>query len=105
MPRMPRTRTEWEKLLRLASLITGIVLATVLIINYTTPWIKDLIAWIKDLIECTEIQEYAASKNSEVFHYSDCSHVEKMKPENLISFMTREEAIASGRRPCKTCEP
>ena len=67
MPRMPRTRTEWEKLLRLASLITGIVLATVLIINYTTPWIKDFIEWIKGLCEENDTYKYAASKDSKVF--------------------------------------
>lgn len=55
----------------------------------------------------TEIQEYnyAASKKSEVFHYISCSYVASIKPENLILFKTREEAIASGRRPCKKCKP
>lgn len=55
----------------------------------------------------TETQEYkyAASKKSEVFHYISCSYVASIKPENLILFKTREEAIASGRRPCKKCKP
>jgi len=50
----------------------------------------------------TETQEYkyAASKKSEVFHYITCSYVSKIKPENLILFKTREDVIASGRRPC-----
>ena len=54
-----------------------------------------------------EVQEYkyAASKKSDVFHYVGCSYVKKIKPENLILFKTREEAIASGRRPCKKCKP
>jgi competence protein ComEC len=57
--------------------------------------------------ETDETQEYkyAASKKSEVFHYITCSYVSKIKPENLILFKTREEAIASGRRPCKKCKP
>jgi len=57
--------------------------------------------------ETTETQEYkyAASKKSEVFHYITCSYVSKIKPENLILFKTREEVIASGRRPCKKCKP
>jgi len=54
-----------------------------------------------------EVQEYkyAASKKSEVFHYIHCFYVARIKPENLILFRTREEAIASGRRPCKKCKP
>ncbi len=58
-------------------------------------------------IETDEAQEYkyAASKNSDIFHYIDCSYVKKIKPEDLILFKTREEAIASGRRPCKKCKP
>lgn len=57
--------------------------------------------------ETDEAQEYkyAASKKSEVFHYINCSYVSKTKPENLILLKTREEAIASGRRPCKKCKP
>lgn len=53
----------------------------------------------------TQKYKYAASKKSEVFHYIYCSYVARIKPENLILFKTREEAIASGRRPCKKCCP
>ena len=49
--------------------------------------------------------KYAASKNSDVFHYISCFYVARIKPGNLILFKTREEAIASGRRPCKVCKP
>jgi len=62
---------------------------------------------VKIETKTTETQEYkyAASKKSEVFHYISCSYVASIKPENLILFKTREEAIASGRRPCKKCKP
>ncbi|HZK11280.1 MAG TPA: MBL fold metallo-hydrolase [Atribacterota bacterium] len=62
---------------------------------------------VKTETKTTEAQEYkyAASKNSDIFHYIDCSYVKKIKPEDLILFKTREEAIASGRRPCKKCSP
>ena len=53
----------------------------------------------------TQEYKYAASKKSEVFHYIYCSYVKKIKQEELILFKTREEAIASGRRPCKKCKP
>ena len=49
--------------------------------------------------------KYAASKDSEEFHYIDCFYVARIKSENLILFKTREEAIASGRRPGKICKP
>jgi len=49
--------------------------------------------------------KYAASKNSDVFHYIGCFYVARIKPENLILFKTREESIASGRKPCKKCKP
>lgn len=52
----------------------------------------------------TQEYKYAASKKSEVFHNITCSYVSKIKPENLILFKTRGEAIASGRRPCKKCK-
>lgn len=62
---------------------------------------------VKTETKTTETQEYkyAVSKKSEVFHYINCSYVASIKPENLILFKTREEAIASGRRPCKKCKP
>ena len=53
----------------------------------------------------TQEYKYAASKNSDVFHYFSCSYVATITPKNLIRFKTREEAIASGRRPCKKCKP
>lgn len=62
---------------------------------------------VKTETKIIETQEYiyAASKKSEVFHYIDCFYVARIKPENLILFKTREEAIAPGRIPCKKCCP
>lgn len=48
---------------------------------------------------------YVASKNSDVFHHPWCRWAKKIYPSNLITFKSREEAVASGRRPCKTCNP
>ena len=48
---------------------------------------------------------YAASKNSKIFHRSDCHFVRRILPENTVKFDTREDAIRTGRRPCKTCNP
>ncbi|MCK4309543.1 MAG: hypothetical protein KAW42_06175, partial [Candidatus Atribacteria bacterium] len=41
-------RTKFEKILYIVSSITGIVLTIILIIYYTTPWIKNLIVYYKE---------------------------------------------------------
>jgi len=53
----------------------------------------------------TKEWKYVASKNSKVFHRPDCKWVKKISPKNLIGFKSREDAIRSGRRPCRSCEP
>ena len=53
----------------------------------------------------TKEWKYVASKRSKVFHRSGCGHAKRIRPENLIGFRSREEAIRSGRRPCKSCRP
>jgi methylphosphotriester-DNA--protein-cysteine methyltransferase len=41
----------------------------------------------------------------EVFHRPDCEWAKKINPQNLVGFKTREDAIKSGKRPCKVCKP
>lgn len=48
---------------------------------------------------------YVASKNSKVFHKFDCSSASRIKPKNLVFYNSRSEAVQSGRRPCKLCNP
>ncbi len=48
---------------------------------------------------------YCASRNPAVFHYPWCEHAQKISPGNLIWFKTRQEAIKTGRRPCRVCIP
>ena len=48
---------------------------------------------------------YVASKNSKVFHRPNCEWAKKIKDYNRIEFKSRAEALASGRRPCRTCKP
>ena len=48
---------------------------------------------------------YVASKNSKVFHRSDCYHVRRMNTDKTVNFKTRDEALKTGRRPCKSCNP
>ncbi len=49
--------------------------------------------------------KFVASKNSNKYHYTWCKWAQKIKPENLISFDTPEQAIAAGYVPCKVCKP
>jgi uncharacterized repeat protein (TIGR02543 family) len=48
---------------------------------------------------------YAASVNTDVFHYSWCSYVKRIKSSNLVYYSNRSEAVSSGKRPCKVCRP
>lgn len=61
----------------------------------TTPVVKPTTAKYK----------YVASKNSKVFHKADCRWAQRIKPTNLVTFSTREQAIQAGKRPCKQCKP
>jgi hypothetical protein len=49
--------------------------------------------------------KFVASKNSKVFHKPDCPSAQKIKPENLVTYGSRDEAIAAGKRPCERCNP
>lgn len=49
--------------------------------------------------------ERVASQRSDVFHLPDCGAVQRIKPDNLIRFPSREAALASGRRPAGDCHP
>lgn len=48
---------------------------------------------------------FAASKNSQTFHRADCRHAKKISKTTLLTFDTREQAIQTGRKPCKVCNP
>jgi hypothetical protein len=60
----------------------------------------------RSLAQNQQIQtQFIASKNSKVFHKADCQWVNKIKPENLVIYNSREQAVNAGKRPCKQCEP
>ena len=48
---------------------------------------------------------FVASKNSQVFHKPGCPFAQKIASKNLVTYGSREEAIAAGKRPCKSCNP
>ncbi len=49
--------------------------------------------------------KYIASKKGKVFHKAGCVWVTRIKPENLVGYNVRDEALGAGKRPCKLCEP
>ena len=48
---------------------------------------------------------FVGSKKSDVYHYPNCGSAKSIKPENLITFSSVEEAKSAGYRPCKKCNP
>lgn len=60
----------------------------------------------KQIRSGVEVQyKYISSKNSQVFHSPECRSAKRIKPENIVSYISRDEAIAAGKRPCKVCKP
>jgi micrococcal nuclease len=48
---------------------------------------------------------YVASVNRAPFHRITCTWADRISPQNVQTFMTREQAIKAGHRPCKVCKP
>lgn len=53
----------------------------------------------------TTAYPFVASKSSGVFHRPDCRWAQNISGNNLVGYQTREEAVQSGKRPCKSCQP
>ena len=49
--------------------------------------------------------KYVGSKNSNKYHYPTCRAAQRIKPGNLVTFKTAQEAKAAGYVPCKVCKP
>lgn len=69
--------------------------------NATLPKGLSEIPLVKSAVE----YKYVASKNSEVFHTSNCRLAKRILPENMTGYSSKEEAINAGKRPCKICKP
>lgn len=48
---------------------------------------------------------YISSKSGKVFHKPTCTHAKRIKENTKIVYKTKEDAVASGRRPCLACKP
>ena len=48
---------------------------------------------------------YCASEKGKTFHRSDCPWAKGIDPASLVTYKTREEAIAARKKPCRICNP
>ena len=48
---------------------------------------------------------YVAVKGSKRFHRPDCRSVRSAKPEKLLKFKTRDQALDKGYSACRSCKP
>jgi hypothetical protein len=53
----------------------------------------------------TASAQYCGSAKSDKYHRNSCTHAGRISPSNRIEFRTAAEAEATGRVPCKTCQP
>ncbi len=53
----------------------------------------------------TSQYKYVASRSSKVFHSSDCRIVGRIAPKNIRGYKSRQDAVETGKRPCKRCKP
>jgi methylphosphotriester-DNA--protein-cysteine methyltransferase len=49
--------------------------------------------------------QFVGSKKSDKYHYPSCEWAQKIKPENLVTFTSAQEALKAGYVPCKVCRP
>jgi len=48
---------------------------------------------------------YYASSKSHKYHLPSCPWAQKISPDNLVVFKSKEEAAAKSYVPCKVCKP
>ncbi|MBN1362082.1 MAG: hypothetical protein JW993_15920 [Sedimentisphaerales bacterium] len=48
---------------------------------------------------------FVASRNSSVFHRAGCRMARNISEANRVEYSSRDEAVAAGKRPCRTCNP
>jgi hypothetical protein len=57
------------------------------------------------IIESSVPGKYAGYKKDKIFGRLVCKSGMRMKKENRVFFLTWEDAINEGYRPCKNCKP
>lgn len=49
--------------------------------------------------------QYVGSSQAKKFHRASCGYVRRIKPDNIIYFGSREDALNCGYVPCQICAP
>jgi DNA/RNA endonuclease YhcR with UshA esterase domain len=49
--------------------------------------------------------KYAGWRPGKIFGRLDCASGKRMKKENRVFFLTWDDALREGYRPCKKCKP
>ena len=57
------------------------------------------------ILESSNPGKYAGWKKGKIFGRLDCKSGMRMKKENRVFFLTWDDAISAGYRPCKNCKP
>jgi hypothetical protein len=60
---------------------------------------------VENKIRSTSGVSFVAFRGSSEFHRPDCPVARTIGSENLVIYKTREEALAVGKQPCKSCNP
>ena len=68
---------------------------------------KQIFKVLKDgrVIKSTIPGRYAGWRPGKIFGRLDCKSGMRIKKENRVFFLTWEDALAAGYRPCKKCKP
>ncbi|MBP7053200.1 MAG: hypothetical protein KBE65_19510 [Phycisphaerae bacterium] len=53
----------------------------------------------------TSPSTFVASRNGRAFHRPGCRWAQNISADNMVRYQTREEALAGGKKPCKSCKP
>jgi micrococcal nuclease len=64
-----------------------------------------LFAFLLASLSIASDYQFVGSKKSDKYHYPTCEWAKKIKPENLVTFTSAQEAIKAGYVPCKVCRP
>lgn len=51
----------------------------------------------------SEFGPFVASKIRRHFHRPECKWAAYLKPHKMLEFSSHAEAVAAGKKPCKTC--
>ncbi len=58
-----------------------------------------------EFIQSRDPGKYAGWKPGKIFGRLDCKSGMRTKKENRVFFLTLEDAVNEGYRPCKNCKP